>query len=129
MFTALHVDTEKITAVQECERWLKGATNISNRVLRSIEALERYVGKTKAKYTIQACVTQNVSPTTLSCAISQYAEYANNKTVGQLRKVAYYLLNISTPWKVRVAIDSFMPIETLNECIAQRTPLPEVTWG
>ena len=117
-FTALHEDTMKISAVQECERWLKGAKNISTRVTRRIHELESLLGnKTKAKNTIKRCVYQNMSPFTILQGIRRFNSYTNESSKKMNNSVAYYLLNVCTEWRMRMAIESFIPIDELIEYI------------
>jgi len=128
IFTALHEDTMKITAVQECERWLKGAKNISERVMRSIRQLENKLGIRRTKLTIARCVAQNVSAITMCDGMSAYLNYVEDTSAKGAIKAAYFILNVDTANHVKQAINQFIPIETLVECINERKPIPTMNW-
>ena len=128
-FTSLHEDTMKISAVQECERWLKGAKNISTRVTRRIHELENLLGnKTKTKNTIKRCVYQNMSPFTILQGIRRFNTYTNESSKKMNNSVTYYLLNICTEWRMRMAIESFIPIDELIGYINNREPIAQ-SWA
>jgi len=128
IFTALHEDTMKISAVQECERWLKGAKNISKRVLRSIRQLESKLGLRRAKLTIARCVEQGVSAITICDGMNAYLNYVEDTSPNGAIKAAYFVLNVDTAHHVTQAINQFIPIETIVECINDRKPIPTMNW-
>tara|TARA_R110002051_G_scaffold320273_1_gene405442 strand:+ start:550 stop:1251 length:702 start_codon:yes stop_codon:yes gene_type:complete len=128
IFTALHEDTLKISAVQECERWLKGAKNISERVMRSIQQLGNKLGKRKAKVTIARCVDQNISIISLCDGMSVYLNYVEDTSQKNANKVAYYILNVDSVYHIKHAINQFIPIETIVECINGRKSIPTMSW-
>jgi|2_EtaG_2_1085320.scaffolds.fasta_scaffold02913_4 hypothetical protein len=127
-FTSLHEDTMKINAVQECERWLKGAKNISTRVTRRIYELENLLGKAIAKNTIKRCVSQDMSPFTILQGIKRFNTYTGNQARQRNSAVAYYLLNVCTEWRMRMAIESFIPVDVLIEHILTREPIAQ-SWA
>ena len=75
VFTAMHQDTMKITMVQECERWLKGATNITAAAKGRIKVLQDKLGPASARSTIKRCVDTNKSPGTIASSIVNYQKY------------------------------------------------------
>lgn len=123
-FTALHSDTMKISTVQECERWLKGAKCISNRVMAIIGELQEMLGKTTARQVISRCVMSETSPGTLHKSIKKYSCYTGKDTRANNKEIAYWLLNISKPWILVRAIDSFIPVELLLECVDNKVNIP-----
>tara|TARA_Y100001973_G_C5146628_1_gene305748 strand:+ start:431 stop:1174 length:744 start_codon:yes stop_codon:yes gene_type:complete len=123
-FTALHADTMKISTVQECERWLKGAKSISNRVTTLIGEMQRALGRNTTRQVISRCVESETSPGTLWAGMKKYRAYTGRKSRAQNKEIAYWLLNISTVWMMIRAIDSFIPIELLTESIDNKVPIP-----
>ena len=127
-FTALHEDTMKISAVQECERWLMGAKSISTRVTKQIDEMQELLGKSKARNTIKRCVNKDMSPFTILQGIKRYNTYTGQSGVKSNSSLAYYLLNICTEWRMRMAIESFIPVNELMEYIKNREPI-EQDWA
>jgi len=125
-FTSLHSSTLKINTVQECERWLKGAKSISNTTRNRITCLQTRLGKVRAKMIIQRCVDIGKSPGTIAMAINNYERYINEKLSSEGNfKVAYWMLNIGSSWKLSTAIGALIPVELLKECIKHQVEIPE----
>ena len=126
-FTAMHADTLKITTVQECERWLKGATNISTSTKSRISALQDRLGIQRGRMVIKRCVTTNKSPGTIASALVNYEKYIAEKALNddENMKVAYWMLNIGSSWKLSAAIAAFIPKELLVHCVDNQLPIPE----
>ena len=123
-FTALHADTMKISSVQECERWLKGAKSISTQVLNVINKVESKLGKRSARQVITRCVQMNMSPTTLIKCMEKYSTYTKRTSRAENKKVTYWLLNIAKPWKLYSAIDAFIPLALLLDCVDNKKTIP-----
>ena len=127
-FTAMHADTLKITTVQECERWLKGATNISTATKGRISSLQDRLGIQRGRMVVKRCVATNKSPGTIASALVNYEKYIGaEKTfdTDENMKVAYWMLNIGSSWKLSAAISSFIPVQLLVHCVDNQLPIPE----
>ena len=124
-FTALHADTMKISSVQECERWLKGAKFISNAVVTIIKELQEKLGKATARQVIIRCVVAEMSPGSLNKCLTKFRVYTGKSSRISNKAVAYWVLNISKPWRMVRAIDSFIPVGLLLECIDNKVPIPD----
>tara|TARA_R100001594_G_scaffold89766_3_gene124204 strand:- start:3756 stop:4529 length:774 start_codon:yes stop_codon:yes gene_type:complete len=128
-FTALHSSSLKITTVQECERWLKGAKSISSNARGKILQLQGQLGKTVARSVISRCVEINKSPGTIGAAIRMYADYINETlTHKECGVVAYWILNVGSSWKMSIAIQAMIPINYLKYLINNKLEIP-VDWA
>ena len=106
-FTCLHEDTMKITTSQECERWLKGASNITARTLNMIRELQTMLGKPTARNVIRRHVAAETSPHNTLSGMRDYRKYTGKKTRSDNKLVSYWLLNVGNAWKLRIAVESF----------------------
>ena len=116
MFVAANDDTMAISAAQETERYLNGASVISKKVLRAIEALEKIGGRS----VIKRIAGMNNSPNTYLIGVGMYCNYTNKKTRKDQRKALYWMLNVGSGYKLKSAIYSFVNAEYIVECVEGR---------
>ena len=69
-----------------------------------------------------------MSPFTILQGIKRYNTYTGQSGVKSNSSLAYYLLNICTEWRMRMAIESFIPVNELMEYIKNREPI-EQDWA
>ena len=116
MFVAANEDSMTITAAQEAERYLQGAS-ISKRTETIIKELEAIGGRPF----IKRIVAEHKSPTTFYIAINQFKSYTKKTTRMMLRKVVYWMLNVGSAYKLKAAMADFIPADTLVNAIETRT--------
>jgi hypothetical protein len=121
----LHEDTLKITTTQECDRWLKGARNITPRTLNMIKELQQMLGKTTARNVIKRHVATETSPHNTLSGLRDYRKYTGKKTRSDNKKLAYWVLNIGTSWNLRMVTEAFIPIKLVIDCIENKKPIPK----
>lgn len=127
-FTAMHEDTLKINAVMECERWLKGATNISASTQGRIVSLQSRLGKGNARSVIKRCVEINRSPGTIASALRNYEKYVGDVMIHDQKSnmnFAYWLLNTGSSWQFSNAIAALIPVELLVKYVNNKEPIPK----
>ena len=116
MFTEANDKTMKMTASQETERYLSGASNISNAVLKQIKILEEIGGRD----VIKKIVSMGQSPATYTIGVGMYCAYTNKRTKKDKREVLYWMFNVSSPYALKTAINFFIPADMLVEFIKER---------
>ena len=124
----MHEDTLKINAVMECERWLKGATNISASTQGRIVSLQSRLGKGNARSVIKRCVEINRSPGTIASALRNYEKYVGDVMIHDQKSnmnFAYWLLNTGSSWQFSNAIAALIPVELLVKYVNNKEPIPK----
>ena len=116
VFMITNKNSMKINAAQETERYLAGATEISPKILKAIKSLEE-IGGTKC---IQRVVDDKKSPNTFLIGISMYCSYTKKKTRKDQRKCLYWMLNVGTAYRLKTAMNFFIPAEILIDCVENR---------
>tara|TARA_R100000278_G_C5464158_1_gene162019 strand:- start:502 stop:1179 length:678 start_codon:yes stop_codon:yes gene_type:complete len=120
MFIAANQDTMMINGNQYLWRYLKGAP-IPKTHLSRIEWIERALGKTYATGMFRRILDEDKSANTYQFAMGVYCRYTGIKPFTKhktpMRKLAYYLLNIENPYRMKSAIAHFIPVRTLKSCV------------
>jgi len=132
MFVAENIDTMKLTAAQETERWLMGAPVISKDVLHSINIMLEIGGRK----CIERIVSEGKSPNTYLIAINKYTSYTKqrvrnvSKRAHRLaqRECLYWMFNVGTAYEIKVSIDTFINSDVLRDCIENRKKI-EALWS
>ena len=132
MFVAENIDTMKLTAAQETERWLMGAPVISKDVLHSINIMLEIGGRK----CIERIVQEGKSPNTYLIAINKYTSYTKQRTKDvssnirrrAQRECLYWMFNVGTAYEIKVAIDTFIDANLLRDCIKTRKKI-EALWS
>tara|TARA_X000001382_G_scaffold41997_1_gene28297 strand:+ start:5318 stop:5995 length:678 start_codon:yes stop_codon:yes gene_type:complete len=123
MFIAANQDTMMINGNQYLWRYLKGASIPATHLSR-IKWIEKALGKTYARGMFKRILDENKSATTYQFALGIYCRYTGltpftkNKTA--MRKVAYFLLNVENPFRLKSAIAHFIPVNMLKKCVKNR---------
>ena len=122
MFIAANQDTMLINGHQYLWRYLKGASVPQSHLTR-IKWLEKALGKTYARGMFYRILDENKSANTYQMVMGIYCKYVGNKPFTKdkrktpMRQLAYYLLNIENPYRVKSAIAHFIPVNTLKKCV------------
>lgn len=122
MFISANEDTMLINGNQYLWRYLKGAP-IPQTHLSRIKWLEKALGVTYARGMFHRILENNKSALTYQMTMGIYCRYmgvkpfTKDKTKTPMRQLAYYLLNVETPYRVKSAIAHFIPTTTLRKCV------------
>lgn len=129
MFIAANTDTMLINGNQYLWRYMKGAS-VPRYHLSRINWLITALGKTYAHGMFNRILREKHSALTYQMVMGIYCRYTGlnpHKAVTsrktQMRKLAYYLLNVETPYRVKSAIAHFIPVRTLKNAIKHRKKL------
>ena len=130
MFVAENVNSMKLSAAQETERWLGGAPEISPDVLQSIKIMIEIGGRD----CIKRIVHEEKSPNTYLIAINKYTSYVKTNKLSRKKKrkslmeCLYWMFNVGTAYQIKVAIDTFIESNVLRDCIENRRKI-EAKWS
>ena len=126
MFIAANTDTMLINGHQYLWRYMKGAP-IPQYHLSRINWLIKALGKDYAHGMFDRILREKHSALTYQMTMGIYCRYTNlepfkavttRKT--QMRKLAYFLLNVETCYRVKSAIAHFIPVRTLKKCVKDK---------
>ena len=118
--------SEKLNAAQELEIYLnKGADMISETTLKNIKELEEM---TSRKFLMKVA-SMHKSPNTFLITIRHYLCYVKMKSTDKshINKVVYYLMNVSSCYKLRAAMDYFIDSDSLKQAVESREELQLIT--
>jgi len=125
MFIAANEDTMLINGNQYLWRYLKGAPIPATHLSR-IKWLEKALGKTYANGMFHRILDEGKSALTYQMVMGIYCRYMDVKPFTQdkrktpMRQLAYFLLNVETPYRVKSAIAHFIPVNTLRKCVTKK---------
>lgn len=119
VFKAANHDTMKITATQETEMYLNGATEISSKVLSSIKALEKIGGRA----IIRRIAIERKAPGTFVSGVRMYCKHVNDHTLKAQKDVLYWMFNVDTCYKLKACIHSCVDAKLIRDCIKNRKKL------
>ena len=125
MFIAANEDTMLINGNQYLWRYLKGAPIPATHLSR-IKWLEKALGKTYARGMFHRILENGKSALTYQMTMGIYCRYMSvqpftkDKRKTPMRQLAYFLLNVETPYRVKSAIAHFIPVNTLRKCVTQK---------
>ena len=126
IFVEASSNMNKISSSQELEMYLKpgGRHLVRQKTLNDIEALKA-VGGNNFLLRIK---DKGHSPTTYMHVLRLYKEYTNVTTNKELRKVLYYVVNVSNARRFRAALDYCIPVEALHAAINNKEEL-SLAWN
>lgn len=124
MFVAANEETMIINGNQYLWRYLKGVS-IPKTHLTRIKWLENALGKTYATGMFNRILEFGGAANTYQMTMGVYCKYTGVKPTNHahMRKLAYYLLNVDTPYRVKSSIAHFIPVNVLKKCITDRKKL------
>jgi len=116
IFMVANENSMKITAAQETERYLAGASVISPSVLKAIKALEEIGGRN----CIKRIVADEKSPNTYLIGITMFTSYTKKRTRKAKRQCLYWMFNVGSAYMLKTAINFFIPADVLVDCVENR---------
>ena len=126
MFIAANTDTMLINGHQYLWRYMKGAS-VPKYHLSRINWLITALGKNYAHGMFERILREKHSALTYQMVMGIYCRYVGikpHKAVTsrktQMRQLAYFLLNVETPYRVKSAIAHFIPVRVLKKCVKDR---------
>ena len=121
MFIAANEDTMLLNGNQYLWRYMQGAS-IPNSHLSRIKWLERALGKEYATGMFNRILDRGQSPHNYQMCMGIYCKYTDSSPTYHtaMRKLAYYLLNIENPYRVKSAIAHFIPVKVLKDCVKSK---------
>ena len=118
LFVVCNEDTMKINACQELERYLNGA-KVKTTTYHAIKKVEE-VGGRKA---LRQIVNVNKSPVTYSIALGQVRAYTGRTDKTFLRQALTWMLHTGSAYRLKAAINEFIPVPRIISAIENKTPL------
>jgi len=118
LFVACNENTMSINACQELERYLNGA-KVKATTLYNIQRVEE-VGGRRA---LRQIVNVGKSPITFSIALGQIRTYTGRTDRDFLRKTLKWMLTVGSAYRLKAAINEFIPVPRLMKAIETGTPL------
>jgi hypothetical protein len=126
MFIAANTDTMLINGHQYLWRYMKGAS-VPKYHLSRINWLIKALGKSYAHGMFRRILRDKHSALTYQMVMGIYCRYCSIKPhkaitsrKTQMRQLAYFLLNVETPYRVKSAIAHFIPVRVLKKCVRER---------
>ena len=126
IFVEASSNMNKISSSQELEMYLKpgGRHLVRQKTLNDIEALKAIAGRPF----LQRVKDKGHSPTTYMHVLKIYKEYTSVTSDADLRKVLYYVANVSNASRFRAALDYCIPVEALHAAINNKEEL-SLAWN
>ena len=126
IFVEASTNMHKISTSQELEMYLKpgGKHLVRQRTLNDIEALRAIGGRNF----LLRVKDKGHSPTTYMHVLRLYKEYTNVTSDKELRKVLYYVANVSNARRFRAALDYCIPVSELHGAIDAKEEL-SLAWN
>ena len=118
LFVACNEDTMKMNACQELERYLNGA-KVKTSTYYAIKKVEDIGGRK----TLRQIVNVNKSPITFSIGIGQVRSYTGRTDTAFLRLALKWMLNTGSAYRLKAAINEFVPVPRIISAIENKTPL------
>ena len=126
IFVEASTNMQKISTSQELEMYLKpgGRHLVRQKTLNDIEALKAIGGRGF----LLRVKDKGHSPTTYMHVLRLYKEYTNVTSDKELRKVLYYVANVSNARRFRAALDYCIPVHALQAAIDAKEEL-SLVWN
>ena len=125
MFVAANEDTMLLNGNQYLWRYMKGAP-IPKVHLSQINWLEEALGLKYAHGMFKRILDFGGSALTYQMCMGVYCRYTGTnyrKNKIHMRKLAYYLLNVESPYRVKSSMAHFIPVNTLKKAVLGRKKL------
>lgn len=103
---------EKITGSQWAWRYLKGAS-VPSHLKRMFTSLETIGGKA----CLQRMVELKKSPVSFSIGLTMFRNYTGNMNKVMAKKVIYWMLYVSSAYRLKVLIGEYVPMQVLVNAI------------
>ena len=119
MWVDSNCDTQMISGHQWLWRYMKGVS-VAKKPLSRIRSLEKWLGKTSATSLFKRILARGDAANTYQFAMGRYRKYTGKTSKQEMKKLAYYMLNVEGSNRVRTAMDNFMPANMLIYCVESR---------
>ena len=118
LFVSCNEDTMKINACQELERYLNGA-KVKKTTYYSIKKVEEIGGKP----TLRQIVNVGKSPVSFAIGLGQLRVYTGRSDTKFLKLGLKWMLGVGSAYRLKAAINEYVPVPRLVKCIETQTPL------
>ena len=106
---------EKITGSQWAWRYLKGAS-VPSHLRRMFTSLETIGGKA----CLQRMVELKKSPVSFSIGLTMFRNYTGNMNKVMAKKVIYWMLYVSSAYRLKVLIGEYVPMQVLVNAVKEK---------
>ena len=106
---------EKITGSQWAWRYLKGAS-VPSHLRRMFTSLETIGGKA----CLQRMVELKKSPVSFSIGLTMFRNYTGNMNKVMAKKVIYWMLYVSSAYRLKVLIAEYVPMQILVNAVKEK---------
>jgi len=106
---------EKITGSQWAWRYLKGAS-VPSHLKRMFTSLETIGGKA----CLQRMVELKKSPVSFSIGLTMFRNYTGNMNKVMAKKVIYWMLYVSSAYRLKVLIGEYVPMQILVNAVKEK---------
>jgi len=106
---------EKITGSQWAWRYLKGAS-VPSHLKRMFTSLETIGGKA----CLQRMVELKKSPVSFSIGLTMFRNYTGNMNKVMAKKVIYWMLYVSSAYRLKVLIGEYVPMQVLVNAVKEK---------
>ena len=118
LFVACNESTMLINACQELERYLNGA-KVKKTTYYSIKKVEEIGGKP----TLRQIVNVGKSPVSFAIGLGQLRVYTGRSDTKFLKLGLKWMLGVGSAYRLKAAINEYVPVTRLVKCIETQTPL------
>ena len=122
-FLATNEHTLRMNGAQYLWRYMNKASIPAKYLNMYIKPLEEWLGKKGAWGLFRILIDRNTSPASMHTVMKWYRDYTGQETKIQMKKLAYYLLNVETFMKTKHAMYNFIPKKHLIDCVENRKKL------
>ena len=122
-FLATNEHTLRMNGAQYLWRYMNKASIPEKYLNLYIKPLETWFGKKAAWGLFRLLIERNTSPASIHTVMKMYRDYTGQSTQVQMKKFAYYMLNVESIMKTKHAMYNFIPKRQLIGCIEKRKKL------
>ena len=119
-FLATNEHTLRMNGAQYLWRYMNKASIPEKYLNNYIKPLEDWLGKRAAWGLFRLLIQRNTSPASIHTVMRLYRDYTGQSTQLQMKKFAYYMLNVESIMKTKHAMYNFIPKKQLIDCVDNR---------
>ena len=119
-FLSTNEHTLRMNGAQYLWRYMNKASIPEKYLNNYIKPLEAWLGKRAAWGLFRLLIQRNTSPASIHTVMKLYRNYTGQGTQLQMKKFAYYMLNVESIMKTKHAMYNFIPKEHLIDCVENR---------
>ena len=125
-FLSTNEHTLRMNGAQYLWRYMNKAIIPEQYLNKYIKPLEQWLGKKAAWGIFRELIKRNLSPASIHTVMKLYRDYTAQSTQVQMKKFAYYMLNVESIMKTKHAMYNFIPKKLLIKCVENRKKLETV---